>query len=273
MDTIPKEVAEAISAVMAGMDKLPKGERNNHGGYDFASIDAFLAAMNPICAKAGLFILQNEEDVEVMPPENGKKVGTLRAVFSHTLCHKSGASAPPVRRSVMVQATGAQAFGSAQSYALKQFLRSTFMVATGDKDDPDFQKGEDLPTKSSAQAKRDGDFEAIKKELDAASTLKELAAVWKDVQPRLRVLKESWREAVTDYKDTCKAALEAPVPVDPEEWLTAYTSDLQNCISAMEITELNDASKAALQQYPDDIQKRAAILSLDAAQALAKEDA
>lgn len=273
MDTIPKEVAEAISAVMASMDKLPKGERNNHGGYDFASIDAFLAAMNPICAKAGLFILQNEEDVEVMPPENGKKVGTLRAVFSHTLCHKSGASAPPVRRSVMVQATGAQAFGSAQSYALKQFLRSTFMVATGDKDDPDFQKGEDLPTKSSAQAKRDGDFEAIKKELDAASTLKELAAVWKDVQPRLRVLKESWREAITDYKDACKKALETPAPLDPETWLSGFGDRVTACKSAEDLNDLNESVSQVLVQYPDNIQKRANELVLDAAKSLTLEPA
>ena len=44
----------------------------------------------------------------------------------------------------MVQATGAQAFGSAQSYALKQFLRSLFMIPTGDKDDPDNDATKDI---------------------------------------------------------------------------------------------------------------------------------
>ena len=145
MQAMPPEVAEAICSVMSQMTKLPKSERNLHGGYDFASIDAFLAAMNPLCAEAGLYIWQNEESVEIVPPSQPNKAPALRAVFSHIICHKSGKASTPVRRTVMVPATGAQAFGSAQSYALKQFMRATFMIATGDKDDPDFQKAEPLP--------------------------------------------------------------------------------------------------------------------------------
>src|SRR3954471_22040307 len=47
-------------------------------------------------------------------------------------------------RAKMVLATGAQAFGSAQSYALKQFMRAMFMISTGEKDDPDFQATQDV---------------------------------------------------------------------------------------------------------------------------------
>jgi hypothetical protein len=46
----------------------------------------------------------------------------------------------------MVQsAMGAQAFGAAQSYSLKQFMRSLFQMATGDKEDADFHEQSALP--------------------------------------------------------------------------------------------------------------------------------
>jgi hypothetical protein len=45
----------------------------------------------------------------------------------------------------MVPARGAQAFGSAQSYALKQFMRSLFQIPTGDKEDADFAVPASLP--------------------------------------------------------------------------------------------------------------------------------
>src|SRR3546814_3442514 len=49
----------------------------------------------------------------------------------------SGERAGPIYKTVMVQANGAQAAGSAQSYAIKQFMRGQFMIPTGDADDPD----------------------------------------------------------------------------------------------------------------------------------------
>ena len=45
----------------------------------------------------------------------------------------------------MVPARGAQAFGAAQSYALKQFMRSLFQIPTGDREDADFGAPERLP--------------------------------------------------------------------------------------------------------------------------------
>lgn len=154
--TMPKTVAEAVNKVMAGMKKLPKSEKNQHGGYNFASIDAFLAAMNPLCAEAGLFIVQTETAFETvqLQARNGAQTW-LNMGFDFTLVSSAGEMWGPVHRSVMVQFTGAQAFGSAQSYAQKQFMRSLFQIATGDQDDAECQAPvDDVPSGQKSASKR-----------------------------------------------------------------------------------------------------------------------
>ena len=54
--------------------------------------------------------------------------------------HESGESTEPSGMDVMLPLTGAQTSGSAQSYALKQFLRGLLMISTGEKDDADFDQ-------------------------------------------------------------------------------------------------------------------------------------
>lgn len=156
--TMPAEVAAAINAVMANIKTLGKDDRNKHQGYDFVSTDKFLAAVCPLCADAGLVILQDEESISIASQESTDQYGKtkvqawLTARYSFVLAHKGGAAYGPLHRTVMVLATGAQAFGSAQSYALKQFLRSLLQISTGDKDDADLQPAEDLPTKQPLRA-------------------------------------------------------------------------------------------------------------------------
>ena len=143
------DIAAAIVAVMAEVPKLNKDERNQHGNYSFASVDGFLSAIRPICAKHGLCVLTDELDTEVAG-------GNLSVKFGFTLIHKSGASLGPLARTVQVNAKmGAQAYGAAQSYALKQFLRATFQVATGDGEDADATAHNNLTdTRPRTQAKR-----------------------------------------------------------------------------------------------------------------------
>jgi hypothetical protein len=47
--TAMNEILPAVVAAMGAVRKLGKGERNKHDGYNFASIDDFLALVNPIC--------------------------------------------------------------------------------------------------------------------------------------------------------------------------------------------------------------------------------
>ncbi len=138
--TMPELIATAINSVMRGVRTLLKTERNADGNYRFASIDGFLKEINPLCAKADLIILQDEIDARLV--HNGadpQDRSWLWATYEFHLVHTSGALWGPISRSVMVAADGAQAFGAAQSYALKQFMRSLFQIPTGDADDADFR--------------------------------------------------------------------------------------------------------------------------------------
>ena len=168
---VPPEVATAVNAVMKEIKTLVKDDKNNYGNYGFASTDKFLSAVNPLCAAAGLMIFQDEEecgvDVREMEDDRGnlKKKAYLSIKFAFLLVHTSGASWGPMRRSIVVPANGAQAFGSAQSYALKQFLRSLFQISTGDKDDADLGPDDELPARGRTQSKPAPKREVPKKDL------------------------------------------------------------------------------------------------------------
>jgi len=137
---IPAEIAIAIGAVMAQVKSLPKGERNDHGGYAFASIDAFLAAIGPLCSAAGLIVVQDEESMETI--DRGGKAW-LRITYSFLLAHTSGVMWDrPTKRTVYQRIDGPQTTGGTQSYAMKMYLRSLFQIPTGDQDDPDFHAKE-----------------------------------------------------------------------------------------------------------------------------------
>jgi hypothetical protein len=143
-----QNIHRALIKAMSEVTKVQKSSRNVEQKYDFASIDDFLAMAGPICAANGLYTVMDESDVAEF--ERQGKYGVthwLRVRFCLTTYHESGASLPPVYRTVEVIRTGAQSFGSAQSYALKQYLRVLLLIPTGDKDDVDSaEKGEGAPS-------------------------------------------------------------------------------------------------------------------------------
>jgi hypothetical protein len=140
---LPPVVATAIAEVMARVKSLPRTERNDHAGHMFANIDAFPAAVGPLCAEAGLIVLQDEEAAELV--DLGGRAW-LRLVHAFHLAHRSGALRErPLRRTVLHRMDGAQAFGSAQSYAPRQPLLALFQIPTGDREDADYQPREDVP--------------------------------------------------------------------------------------------------------------------------------
>ena len=130
-------INSAISAAMGEIQKLGKDDKNPHGNYSFASIDAFLDMCRPICAAHGLHPLVNTVASETFEAGNNK----LWAKFTYqiSLAHTSGENIEPVGMDVMLPLTGAQTSGSAQSYAVKQFLRGLFIISTGDRDDVDLK--------------------------------------------------------------------------------------------------------------------------------------
>lgn len=134
------EILAAVAKAMGAIHKVKKTGQNTHDNYAFASVDDFLAMVNPVCAEAGLMVAMDETGLEdfVRKGKYGENAW-MRVSYCITVFHASGQSLPPVNRTVEVLRNGSQAYGSAQSYVLKQFLRCLLLIPTGDKDDADLQ--------------------------------------------------------------------------------------------------------------------------------------
>ena len=233
---IPPKVAGAINAVSAEVPKLKKGEKNTHGNYNFASIDDFLEAVRPICAKHGLIIVQDEVGFEVLE-------GWLLIRYKFTLAHSTGETwSHSPRRSIMVNSKmGAQAFGAAQSYSLKQFMRSLFQIATGEAGEdadshpqsklPEAKNGTNKPAdshttggmtkmdartvkdgrqKSSGQAKKDGDQSLFEKIGECESRV-ELGELYKEQRAAIEALPANWQNIWFEKYDERMAEVAVPL--------------------------------------------------------------
>ena len=206
--TKPTGIIAAVAKAMGEMKRIAKDSRNTEQRYDFASVDDFLGMTGPICAQNGIVTLLNEIDVEGF--ERQGKFGPshwLRIVFEIHTMHISGESLPVARRTVEVIRTGAQSFGSAQSYVLKQYQRALYQIPTGDKDDADFaEKGEGAVVKP--EPKREAGPTAAQiaaGSLANADTLDQLAAIWKDIPRSVQ-----GEASVIAAKDKRKGDLTAP---------------------------------------------------------------
>jgi hypothetical protein len=152
---MPQAAATAIAEVTAWVKSLPRTERKGHAGYRLADIDAFLAAVGLLCAEAGLIVLQDAEAAELV--DLGDQAWLLRLVYVFHLAHRSGALwERPLRRTILHRMDGAQAFGSAQIYALKQFMHALFQIPTGDMENADYQPKENVPAAAARQPDRPG---------------------------------------------------------------------------------------------------------------------
>lgn len=125
----------AIAAATAEVKRIAKANDNKEQKYRYSSIDDFLAMTGPICATHGIVIVQQETGCAIGVKKNTEMV---QFTYEFTIYHSAtGQSLPPIRRTVEVYRTGAQATGAAQSYAQKTFLRGLLQIPTGDTEDPD----------------------------------------------------------------------------------------------------------------------------------------
>jgi hypothetical protein len=208
-----KEVLTAVAKATGEMRRVAKEGRNVEQKYDFASIDDFLAMTGPVLAANGLVILTEESTVEYFERQGKYNLTTwVRIEFQFTVYHLSGESLPQVTRTVETILTGPQAYGSAQSYALKQFQRGLFMIPTGDNDDPD--QGPRAEGPITKPADRPSAVDEAKAALAGAETLDALVAVWKGLPGSVQ-----GDPGVFDAKEARKAALKQPDPIQENETL------------------------------------------------------
>ena len=139
--TESSKINTAIASAMGQVQKLSKDDRNAHGNYSFASIDKFLDACRPILAAHGLHPNIDGVASDTFMAGSNKLWGKFS--YRISMHHESGESTEPSGMDVMLPLTGAQTRGSAQSYALKQYLRGLLLISTGEKDDVDWKQQAD----------------------------------------------------------------------------------------------------------------------------------
>jgi hypothetical protein len=156
---MPPEIARAILAVAKEVQRLGKDEENKFAKFRYVSVDKFYEEIGPLMAKHGLFDFAQEVSAEIEARETTDEGGKLRrslwltSEYDVMLYHESGAEFGPIRRTMMVLATGPQAFGSGVSYVEKYFLRALFKVPTGEQD-ADAEAQEGVPERSGTQLRR-----------------------------------------------------------------------------------------------------------------------
>ena len=165
------KVNAAISKTMKAVQTVSKDDKNDHGNYNFASIDGFLGGCRDACAANGLHPEISVISYEPFTGSNSKQWATY--TYEVVMCHESGEETKPVQTVVSLPITGAQTSGSAQSYALKQYLRGLFLIKTGEKDDPDFNAPVDLviPAQAVAAPSKDYNLDAMEAKILSIKTL------------------------------------------------------------------------------------------------------
>lgn len=178
----PPKIATAVVKVMKVLGTLAKDQENKFDNYSYASIDDFIAHVRGHCADAGLFIIPSEAreaETREVTKKDGKPMVIWSSRFAFTLVHEAGELYGPIFKTVDVQFNGAQAAGSAQSYAMKQLFRGLFLIKTGDDDDPDKEKI-DVASKGETQTDLQKLANALRNKIQKADDAATLGLVWSD---------------------------------------------------------------------------------------------
>jgi hypothetical protein len=210
---LPSSIVQAICQIMVTVDAVKKSQRNQHGGYQYASTDDIYAAITRKMGEVGLVLLSLEDKCEVKRVEkDGKTSQWAHMEFSFVLATTADTwSDARARRTLYIQVTGPQTFQAAQSYAEKSYLRSLFKLPTGDMDldsmpqadNEDDQVDAASPKKrrSSYRAKKDGDdaaYNELRGAISGADGPADLAQIVKEHWPFMQTLPARWKVIVDD---------------------------------------------------------------------------
>lgn len=206
---------------MVTVEAVKKSQRNQHGGYNFASTDDIYAAVTRKMGEVGLICMSFEDRCEIKRVEKDGKVSQWAHMeFSFALATTADTwSHPRAKRTLYIQVTGPQTFQAAQSYAEKSFLRSMFKLPTGDMDldsmpqadneDDQIALNGGKKRKSSAEGKRDGSvktFNQIRADISSAINVEMLAHI-----------REAWAQEWADMPDRWSQTLDEDFDVKMQE--------------------------------------------------------
>ena len=224
---MPPEIAKAVVSVMGKIRTIGKDNRNEHGRYNYVSVDKFYELVGPLLAEAGIFVMVDERKSEVSVRESIDNYGKVKNIawlsleYDVSIYHASGVKFGPVQRSIQVIASGPQAYASGVSFVEKYFLRSLFKIPTGDQDDVDAHAAEPLPATSAKHGVAPIKAVADTFDVDTSQTTRDtiilaidlcvnedqLRKLWIEQKENIRKLHETDRGLVESEKEARKQYL------------------------------------------------------------------
>jgi hypothetical protein len=231
-------ILKAISNIMGEVGSVSKAGENKFHGYKYTTAADILHKLQPLMAREGLIVFQTEKSRDMLMEET-----VLAVTYDFTLAHKDGETWPvTIVRTGMSSARNSKggfddkALNKCHTSAHKYFHLTLFEIPTGDYDDADAD--EDKPgsagkygsvsvRKSSAKAKRDGDWEKLQHEMADAKSAVSLQRLWDSYrQGEYQSWNEDWRREAEELfgkrmaefsgrdelKETLEDSLEAELP-------------------------------------------------------------
>lgn len=202
-DKATPELFAALAKAQAEVENATKGSTNPHFKSKYADLAEVLNTVRPTFAKHGLSILQS----------TGFE-GSLVSVET-VIAHSTGGFVSSVASCVPAK-TDAQGVGAATTYLRRYGLAAMTGVAQEDDDGQSAAHSrEPEPVqvrKSSAQAKRDGDWETLKAEVDACESLEaiNLLVASRHWQEAVKPLPRAWVDQLRDYVQGARDVFSAP---------------------------------------------------------------
>lgn len=138
-------IYEKLMAISAEI-KVPKGQRNEFGGFNYRSLEDINLVAKPVCESHGCGYILSDELIEVGGSRYIKSTATLfdtegdGARVSVTAYAREDESRPKMSSS--------QCTGSASSYARKYALCGLFSIDTGEDPDASSTQGEKQENKT-----------------------------------------------------------------------------------------------------------------------------
>lgn len=126
-----RSIHDRMAAVFASLKNLPKTGRNEFHKYDYVTEADMVAAVRPLFAREGLYLLAVDEDVQVLEP------GHLLLKVRYVVTAEDGQQVEFIGfgegRDISSKGVpGDKALYKAKTGALKYALMKSFMVDTGD---------------------------------------------------------------------------------------------------------------------------------------------
>lgn len=186
----PKNIFQAMNAIMADIKPIAKNRRNTGQGFMFRGIDEFMNELHTLMAKHHVFVLPKLESFQVdekvtTKDYNGRQSTSItyytRVKMDFAFVAEDGSSVTATTSGEGMD-NGDKSMNKAMSAALKYALMQTFLVPTEDTAEAD--ETTPTPTRPKTAAERaaeiaDPQLRPILDAIAAASSQDAIMEIWK----------------------------------------------------------------------------------------------